>query len=437
MVSSNTPAISRTSVIWALAAVAAAPVIVFAANGMVILLALLALSVTNFAAIRDELRHIVATPIGIALAGLVLWMIIGLWWTPEPVDAVEKIARLSLLWLAGIIAVVSARQMKPEILRYAGWAIPGVMFLALLFYALELASSGAIIGTVTGLNELDLTHIADAAQREAARLNMKFNAIGRGASLLAIFIWPAIAILLMNRTRSWRAGGVLVITCITLLALPMAAAPLALLAGGIAWIIGYVAPRFGPQILAATALMVLVAMPFAARYVSEPETLGLNASTVPISWQHRIGIWHFVSERIAEKPVLGWGIDASRFIKGGNEQIELTLPDGTKFRHASGNKLPLHPHSGPMQIWLELGLPGVVFAAIFLLGLARLIAAPANNVYARETKIGVAMASASAATAISLACISFGLWQNWWQASFWLAAVLVTLALRHQSSATR
>ena len=36
---------------------------------------------------------------------------------------------------------------------------------------------------------------------------------------------------------------------------------------------------------------------------------------------HRLEIWHFAGQRIAERPLLGWGLDASRAIPGGNALI--------------------------------------------------------------------------------------------------------------------
>ena len=66
--------------------------------------------------------------------------------------------------------------------------------------------------------------------------------------------------------------------------------------------------------------------------------------------------------------------------------------------------LPLHPHNGALQVWLELGLIGALFAALMALFLGRTAS--------RTTwpGIGAAMLASYAVTAL----LSFGIWQEWW-----------------------
>ena len=78
------------------------------------------------------------------------------------------------------------------------------------------------------------------------------------------------------------------------------------------------------------------------------------------SAQHRIEIWDFSVQRIAERPLLGWGFDGSRHMQ------ELFPGLGGTGRELAA----LHPHSAPLQIVLELGAVG----AVIVLGLLGLIA---------------------------------------------------------------
>src|SRR6185436_143672 len=73
-----------------------------------------------------------------------------------------------------------------------------------------------------------------------------------------------------------------------------------------------------------------------------PEVAGLRSSVA-----HRLCIWQFVGARIAEKPLLGWGLDSSRSIPGG----EVECVD-------EGPSISLHPHDAALQVWLELGIVG-------------------------------------------------------------------------------
>ena len=66
-----------------------------------------------------------------------------------------------------------------------------------------------------------------------------------------------------------------------------------------------------------------------------------NAAWLPESSRHRVEIWNAVADLIVQKPLLGWGFDASRAI---------------------GVGVPLHPHNASLQVLLELGAVGGVIA---------------------------------------------------------------------------
>ncbi len=120
------------------------------------------------------------------------------------------------------------------------------------------------------------------------------------------------------------------------------------------------------------------------------------------SWSARRAIWRFVADRIYENPLRGWGLDASR-----------SLPE----------PVPLHPHDGALQLWFELGLPGVLLAALFwawiLWSLAR--------VEARDRTLA-AVGAASASAYLVIGALSFGIWQEWWLALGALTAGVFALS---------
>ena len=127
------------------------------------------------------------------------------------------------------------------------------------------------------------------------------------------------------------------------------------------------------------------------------------------SVQHRLQIWRFVTDRAIERPYAGWGLDASR-----------RLPGGKKSTSLGEARLPLHPHNGVLQVWLELGVPGVVLVSLIVgyvvIGLANGRAPPA----AAAVRIGTIL------SAMIAGCLAFGIWQNWWVASLWLSAALAS-----------
>ena len=87
--------------------------------------------------------------------------------------------------------------------------------------------------------------------------------------------------------------------------------------------------------------------------------------------------------------------------------------------------MPLHPHNGALQLWLELGGIGALIGAALMLMLgvaASRSAAPA---------VGAGMLASAAVTGM----LSFGLWQAWWVASLLLA--MVALAAQKPSGVAK
>jgi O-antigen ligase len=115
---------------------------------------------------------------------------------------------------------------------------------------------------------------------------------------------------------------------------------------------------------------------------------GAMRGRLPPSWAARVDIWTFTSERLAEKPLLGWGLDASRTFKG---------------------HIPLHPHDGPLQLWFELGALGAVLGALVWAFIFWRFAEAA-----RSRRLYAAAGCGTAWSAVVIGAFSFSLWQEWW-----------------------
>jgi O-antigen ligase len=147
---------------------------------------------------------------------------------------------------------------------------------------------------------------------------------------------------------------------------------------------------------------------------------------------HRLEIWSFVAEHIGQRPVAGWGLDAARRLPGGTTPViihrcdEADRPDGIAL---SNHALPLHPHNAVLQVWLELGGIGVA------LGFGPLIFAiwHAFRVPAWRTGPVQAMIAATAAAAVSIAMISFGIWQEWFLSGLFISTAFVVMSARQSA----
>jgi O-antigen ligase len=171
------------------------------------------------------------------------------------------------------------------------------------------------------------------------------------------------------------------------------------LAAGLAALVAFVGmtawPRLGQWCLAVSGALYLFTAPWLVRLLPSDGA----SSGLPASWAHRERIWRFVSDRISERPIVGHGLDASR---------------------GFGDQVPLHPHNGALQIWLELGLLGAILATALWLWLVWRIGVMTDP-FSR------AAAAASLAAYAVIGALSFGVWQEWWLGLGAFAALCVTV----------
>jgi O-antigen ligase len=164
------------------------------------------------------------------------------------------------------------------------------------------------------------------------------------------------------------------------------------------------------RLTAAILVLFILTAPLTLAKLERVPGLVAAADSFKSSAGHRLLIWSFVGERIAERPLLGWGLDASRAIPGGNQEARL-----------GQNWLSLHPHDAPLQVWLELGTPGAaLFAALvglFWLRLDRLVG----------PRLYIAAAGGSLAAVLAPVFAAYGVWQEWWIGTLALALFLIAV----------
>ena len=117
----------------------------------------------------------------------------------------------------------------------------------------------------------------------------------------------------------------------------------------------YLWPRAVTRVAAALSVVAVLTAPLTLPSLADRPSLFAIVDNFKESAGHRLLIWRFTGARIAERPWLGWGLDAARAVPGGDVEAR----PGEKF-------LPLHPHNAALQTWLELGVPGAMLFALFL-----------------------------------------------------------------------
>lgn len=325
-------------------------------------------------------------PLALVLLLAVAWAALSTLWSPHRPDELEDSTALKLALQATLYwaAWCAARRADPRLRR-----------LTLRIFAWGLAAYGVVLlveaFTGAGVYRALRTAIGDPIRPDLAQKN-----IAQGSFALAL-LWPvALAGGIRAGAPAWlalpMAAGTALLASHFLTDAPTLAVGLAMGVGGLV----LVWPRSAPRALAVATALLMVVMPLLILAI---RPLGLGGK-LPESWAQRVGYWNYALERIAEHPWRGWGLDASR---------------------AFSPYIQLHPHNGPLQLWLELGVFGAAAAAlVWAFGFRRL----ARD----ERSLVAAAAAASAAVYVFFGAVSFGVWQEWWLALGVLAAVIAAMA---------
>jgi exopolysaccharide production protein ExoQ len=338
---------------------------------------------------------------------LVLWGALTAVWSVIPDHSLQTAAKLVGFTIGGAALLLGARQVSANGRDHIADAILIGLLVAIVAIGFEVLSDGALGEFTAGPSEHRLSPLSH---------------LNRAAGLLAIFTWIAVAAM-------WHRLPIITITALVaislglLLFLDPSTPVLAFAFAGVIFMSGFRWPRASGAILVIVVFTAFLGAPFAETISDDVSTLldsvALNESTI----QHRLDIWAFVGERIMERPLTGWGLDASRAIPGGDSVIGT---DTGEILNPFATLLPLHPHNATLQFWIELGLPGA-FLASFIIAAAILAAARITSDVATR---GALLAAIAAALVVGE--MSFGIWQGWWLSTLWLLAAFVTATGDHE-----
>ncbi len=401
---------------FALAALVAPPLAVLVPYGMAVELPILGVISAAMLWRRRQFRLVPVR--ALALVGvLCAWAVVTLVWALGPDHGAVTIFRVAALALAGVLAMGMARlgDLGGSRLLLAGLAV-GVV-----------AATVLLVADVTTGNGLS----AEVARfKGALPLPESWKSqLNRGATVLALLVWP-LALLVWRQRWRWLLASI-VLAMVALLFVDSFATRLAMGSGAVTLLVVRAWPTAGLRVLKGMLVVATLALPQVMPRLPAPPVTFDSMPWLPLSAHHRLVIWHFAAERIAEHPLWGWGMDASRTIPGGDETVWIEdyypLTHGVR-RVISGALMPLHPHNAILQWRLELGVPGALAAAVALWCLVgRIQRSPELDRGGRATAAAVCVAG------MVVSCVSYGAWQSWWLASLWLAAALCLAAGRRRT----
>jgi O-antigen ligase len=348
---------------------------------------------------------------GAALLGLVIWGGLSWFWSIDPWHSLLATARLSI-FIAAFFALSHSALCLSEKER---------ALIRLLICA------GGWLGIIAGLVVVVGTYGYTIWSGEGEFLEDRLNHFNRTGAILLILFWGALATTQQKYGRSISIPF-LCMTGILCFLVPSSALFLAFLLGLCVFGLAHFSLTLSKALLLFAFLFYVVLMPVVT--LIGPSIIAMTTELLanPIPQIHRIEVWQFCLEKIAQYPLLGFGFDTSHKIPGGETQVLLYVaPDGSA---TSGPLMPLHPHSAPLQVCLELGIPGLcLLALLFRLAIRGI---PSNMDRRSESRAAVA----TVASGFTLAVLSFDIWQGWWLCALF-SAVLCNTAIIARASPTK
>lgn len=362
-------------------------------------------------ALRGEFRpHFDGLLVGI-LVTFVAWSAISLVWTLVPERGTTTVLRLALVAVCILYLTDSARRLShDEQRRFGKWLV-----------------TGSVIGFVLTVVAFANTEVPGRWIRGEALLGNELYGLNRNATVIAIMVWP-VALVVAQLYGRYVAAGIIGFGALALFILAPATPLFAFIIGVLAFALTWLSQAWGRRMLTLGFVISVAVVPFLDVLVPIANELLLSVMTWPNSEVHRFAIWRFVSERIFETPIFGWGIEASRAIPGGDTQLFLFSDDTGQT--LTGRAMPLHPHNAVIQVWLELGLVGVMLLGALFALIMRSIRHFAGSRAVTATIV------ATTSCAFAIAQLGFGIWQGWWMSTLGITAViLVALAPRARGGA--
>jgi O-antigen ligase len=336
-------------------------------------------------------------PAAIGLVVMLIWAVGSVVWSPYVPKDLEGSTAVKLVAQAVLYAafVAGARLASPftrwRALRVLAWGA------ALLGVILTVE---ALTGAIAYRTLRDL--MGDPIRPDLAAKN-----VAQGGFVLTL-LTPAAALAALRTGRGpWLAVPMVAGIAAIGVAFGYDALLIALAAAVVAGLAVLAWPRGGPRGLAVFAAAFFLGAPALVWFVRANGWYAPLQASVPLSWSMRMGYWASAADWIADHPLRGWGLDASRMFAPG---------------------IQLHPHDAALQIWLELGLIGAMGAAVFYAAMLAGLARPTRDA-------GRAVAAATAMAYLTFSAFSFGVWQEWWLALGALSASACLLVARQPAAA--
>lgn len=308
-------------------------------------------------------------------------------WSIAPEASMIRSFKLAGVFLGGLLLLAGMRSFAKAEREFVLRPIPIVLLVTILAFLIEVRLGYPIF------------LFFDGAQ-ETMRYTLYIT--NWTAVILAILFWPGLQYMISTQQKKL-AITISILILFVIYFSTSESAILGFLVGAIVFLVGRYIKSL-PLLMFVGLSAGLVASPWIAHglFILRPEFL---VDLKGASAGQRMEIWDFLARQIFDKPVLGWGVESAR---------AMTLDTEKLFYRGTGI---YHPHNAALQLWLEMGIAGVLLGIGFLGLLFKRIASTRPNIYM--------MAGFSSVLMVSLT--AYGLWQGWWLGVMFITAALFRL----------
>jgi len=336
-----------------------------------------------------------ATPAAWTMGAFLVWSLASPLWSLYPDRSLAFLPDLTAICLISMAAVTAADRLPARVSRTPSLAVFGGL------YAVVLGT--ALIEFLFDLPLLRALH-AGGLLGDVPRPFM----LNRTMTFLELSVWPLLAVI-GSRGPKWLAVPLIALLVLVLWLGDSLAAATALTVGAITAALAWtLSPRHLARGLGLTVVVGIFVLPWLLCF--GPMVFKPGPDVLPITSVARLEILTLYAAPLAAQPILGWGLHTAT-------KVPHTVLDPSLFQIIDPNTMALHPHNNIVEIWVELGVVGVILTAGLALLAVRWIAR-------RPTRVGRAT-SAAALTSTMVVCLSaYGVWQ-----ADWLAQILFTTVL--------
>ena len=226
----------------------------------------------------------------------------------------------------------------------------------------------------------------------------------RGLDYLVLLAWPLLAHEAAegDQRRAMAVAALIVVAAVVGVS---TTAALALLVGALMLVFAALLRRVATPLLFGALAALVAALPFILRaFAASRQALEPHLKT---SGFHRLEIWDYMSARIMEQPLLGWGLLSAKSVPIRPEELA-----GYRWVDAAG----IYPHNQWLELWLETGALGAALA-LGLVGLALW--------RVRRLPAGIQpFACAACASALTISWLNFEITTDSWWAALAASALL-------------